>query len=130
MKDLLLLCALLEKNGLKYKFSDLFGVEGMNYLKEIDPQHSQRITLDVLLRQMKSVNKGIELVQEQIAKIARKDEDVKRLMTIPRIDYYSAMIIKKDIGEIKLFPSHKELCRFAGLVSRLISQVIRDGKGI
>jgi len=32
-------------------------------------------------------------VQKQIAVIAREDEDIIILMTIPGIDYYSAMII-------------------------------------
>jgi hypothetical protein len=37
-------------------------------------------------------------VQKQIAGIAREDEDAKRLMTIPGIDYYSATIIKNEMG--------------------------------
>jgi transposase len=75
--------ALLAKNGVKHEFSDLFGGEGTILLKDIDLPHSQRITLDVLLRQLESVNKEIEYVQKQIAGIAREDEDAKRLMTIP-----------------------------------------------
>ena len=31
------------------------------------------------------------------------------LMTIQGIDYYSAMIVKNEIGEIKRFPGYKEL---------------------
>ena len=111
--------AVLAKNGVKHEFSDLFGVEGTNFLKEIDLPHSQRITLDVLLRQLESTNKEIELVQEQIAVIAREDEDIKILMTIPGIDYHSAMIIKNEIGEIGRFPDYKKLCSFAGLVPRV-----------
>ena len=111
--------ALLAKNGVKHEFKDLFGGEGMNFLKEIDLPSSQRIGLDVLLRQLESVNKEIELVQKQIARIAKEDEDVKILMTIPGIDYYSAMIIKNEIGEIERFPDYKKLCSFAGLVPRV-----------
>ena len=47
------------------------------------------------------------------------------LMTIPGIDYYSAIIIKNEIGEIERFPGYKELCTFAGLVPR----VHQSGKG-
>lgn len=111
--------ALLGKNGIKHEFSDLFGGEGKRFLKELNLPNSQRITLDVLLRQLNSTNKEMELVQKQIARIAKEDEDIKILMTIPGIDYYSAMIIKNEIGEIERFPSYKELCSFAGLVPRV-----------
>ena len=107
------------KKGVKHEFSDLFGVEGMNFLREIDLPELQRIAVDVLLRQLESIDKEIEHVQKQIAVIAREDEDIKILMTIPGIDYYSAMIIKNEIGEIKRFLDYKKLCSFAGLVPRV-----------
>ena len=34
---------------------------------------------------------------------------MKILMTIPGIDYYSAMIIKNEIGELERFPDYKKL---------------------
>ncbi|RJS82621.1 IS110 family transposase [Methanophagales archaeon] len=111
--------ALMAKNGVKHEFSDLFGVEGRIFLKEIELAESQRIALDVLMRQLESVDKEVEFVQKQIAGIAREDEDVKRLMTIPGIDFYSAMVIKNEIGEIERFPDYKKLCSFAGLVPRV-----------
>jgi transposase len=111
--------AVLAKNGVKHEFTDLFGVGGRIFLKEIELPKSQRIALDVLLRQLGSADKEVEFVQKQIAGIAREDEDVKRLMTIPGIDFYSAMIIKNEIGEIERFPDYKKLCSFAGLVPRV-----------
>ena len=80
-------------------------------MKEIELAESQRIALDVLLRQLESVDKEVEYVQKRIAIVAKGDEVVIILMTIPGIDYYSAMIIKNEIGEIDT------------------SQGIRDGKG-
>jgi transposase len=111
--------ALLGKNGVKYEFTDLFGVEGRVFMKELDLPRSPRIALDVLLRQLEFMDNEIEQVQKQIAVIARVDEDIRILITIPGIDYYSAMIIKNEIGDIKRFPSYKELCSFAGLLPRV-----------
>ena len=111
--------ALMAKNGVKHEFSDLFGVEGMKFLKEIELAESQRIALDVLLRQLESVDNEVEYVQKRIAIVAKGDEVVIILMTIPGIDYYSAVIIKNEIGEIERFPGYKELCSFAGLVPRV-----------
>jgi len=58
----------------------------------------------VLLRQLESVDKEVEFAQKQIAIIVREDEDVKRLMTIPGIDFYSAMIIKERDRRDRAFP--------------------------
>ncbi len=41
--------AVMAKNGVKHEFTDLFGVEGTNFLKAIELPESQRIALDVLL---------------------------------------------------------------------------------
>jgi transposase len=46
--------AVLAKNGVKHEFHDLFGVGGKNYLREIELPESQRIALDVLLRQLEA----------------------------------------------------------------------------
>ena len=37
-------------------------------------------------------------------------------MTIPGVGYYSALLIKSEIGDIRRFPSAKQLCSYAGLV--------------
>lgn len=71
--------AVLAKNGVKHEFTDLFGVGERNYLREIELPKSLRIALDVLLRQLESIDKEVEFVQKQIAGIAREEEDVKRL---------------------------------------------------
>lgn len=111
--------AILSKNGVKHEFTDLFGKSGIEFLKEIELTLSQRIALDVHLHLMESVNEEMELVQKQIAGIAKEDDDIKLMMTIPGIDYYSAMIIKNEIGDIGRFPDYKKLSSFAGLVPRV-----------
>ncbi len=58
-------------------------------------------------------------MQKRIAIVAGEDNDVIILITIPGIDYYGAMIIKNEIGDINRFPSYKELCSFAGLIPKV-----------
>jgi transposase len=48
--------------------------------------------------------------------MAPQDDDVKLLMTIPGIGYYSALLIKSEIGDISRFPDGEKLCSYAGLV--------------
>ena len=50
--------------------------------------------------------KGIEWLREislKIKEIAKENEDAKLLMTIPGINYYSAMLILAEIGDVKRF---------------------------
>jgi hypothetical protein len=54
----------LAKNGVKHDFTDIFGVGGRIFLKEIELPKLQRIALDVLMRQLESVDKEIEHVQK------------------------------------------------------------------
>jgi transposase len=42
--------------------------------------------------------------------------DVKLLMTIPGIGYYSALLVKSEIGDVSRFPFGERLCSYAGLV--------------
>lgn len=36
-------------------------------------------------------------------------------MSIPGVAYYSALLIRSEIGEVERFPSAKHLCSYAGL---------------
>ena len=51
------------------------------------------------------------------------DEDVRLLMMIPGIGYYSALLIKSEIGEISRFPDGEKLCGYAGLVMISLTSV-------
>jgi transposase len=68
------------------------------------------------LRATKPLDDEIRLVSKQLRGIAEKDEDVKLLMTIPSIDYYSALLVKSEIGDVNRFPFGDRLCSYAGLV--------------
>jgi transposase len=53
--------------------------------------------------------------------MAPEDEDVKLLMTIPGLGYYSALLVKSEIGDISRFPGGEKLCSYAGLVPSISS---------
>jgi transposase len=48
--------------------------------------------------------------------MASGDENARLLMTIPGIGYYSALLIKSEIGSIDRLPDGEKLCSYAGLV--------------
>jgi transposase len=89
----------------------LFTVKGVEWL------HALRFEpVESYLRVLKPLDDEIRLVSRRLRGVAEEDEDVKLLMTIPGIGYYSALLVKSEIGDINRFPFGDRLCSYAGLV--------------
>ena len=56
---------------------------------------------------------------EEIASIAVDQENVKLLMMLLGIDYYAAMVIANEIGDVTHFPDAKNLVSWTGLAPSL-----------
>jgi len=65
--------------------------------------------LDVARKEIRSAGKKVQ-------QLAEEDRDAKLLMTIPGMGYYSALLTKSEMGDVKRFRSAKQLCAYAGLV--------------
>ena len=65
---------------------------------------------------LETVRREIKSVSKKIQHLAEEDRDSILLMTIPGVDYYSVLLIRSEIGDVKRFPSAKQLCSYAGLV--------------
>ena len=54
---------------------------------------------------------------------------MKLLMSIPRIGYYSALLVMREIGDIGRFPFGEKLCSYAGLIPSTYASggVVRHG---
>jgi transposase len=89
----------------------LFTLKGVEWLRSLNFE-----SIDSYLRIMNTFNREIKLLSKQLLGLAEEDEDVKLLMTIPGIGYYSALLVKSEIGDINRFPFGERLCSYAGLV--------------
>jgi transposase len=67
------------------------------------------------LHVIETLNREINQVDEMIKKEAKENEDVKLLMSIPGISYYSALLFVSEIGEVNRFPDSSHLVSYAGL---------------
>jgi transposase len=92
----------------EYSLFTLKGVEWIHLLN-LDPVESY-------LRIMRAFDDEIRLLSRQLRGLAKDNEDVKLLMTIPGISYYSALLVKSEIGDVNRFPFGDRLCSYAGLV--------------
>ncbi len=100
----------LAKRWIKTK-GNIFTKNGIEWLRSLGIESINRY-LDV----MEILNEKIREISLKIKEIAKENEDAKLLMTIPGINYYSAMLILAEIGDVKRFPDSHKLCAYAGLV--------------
>ncbi len=100
------------------RYTDWFGVGGIRAMARLPLPDAHRAMLGRCLRQLRMLAEQEEELQRELARIAVDREDVRLLMTIPGIDYYSAMAIVAEIGEVERFPNKRNIASYAGLVPR------------
>jgi transposase len=69
----------------------------------------------VNLQRLEEFEAHIDAFTSRIAQEAVSRPDVKLLMGFTGIDYYSAMLLASEIGDVKRFRSAKKLVSYAGL---------------
>jgi transposase len=74
-------------------------------------------SVDMYMRLIGSLNAEVKALSDELKTMAPLDEDARLLMTIPGVGYYSALLIKSEIGSIDRFPDGEHLCSYAGLVT-------------
>lgn len=108
--------SVLFKNNLKHDFTCLYGKAGIIWLKELILRDIYRQELDRYLVTLDLLDRQIQQMSDEIMATAKTDYDCKLLMTIPGISYFTALVIKSEIGDIARFPNARKLCAYAGLI--------------
>jgi transposase len=120
---------LLDKYDLRSEFSDLFGKHGLEWLYGLQLPAIDKAILNSDLQLLESLNQQIQSMNVEIAKLACNQEDVKLLMTMPGVDYYAAMIISSEIGDVKRFSAAEKLTSWAGLAPSIHQSGSRVRRG-
>ena len=107
---------ILAKNNLSHDYTDLFGKAGMAFLHSLSMPENYKIALEGYLCVLETLKHEIRGASKRVRQLAEDDQDSMLLMTIPEVGYYSALLIKSEIGDVRRFPSAKQLCSYAGLV--------------
>ncbi|MFW6173384.1 MAG: IS110 family transposase [Elusimicrobiota bacterium] len=111
--------AILQRNGIKHGFSDLFGRDGIRFLKKQKLPSLEKIVLQGCTREIGFLSYEIDIIDMRLAEIAEKYKQTRLLMSIPGVDYYSALVILSEIGDIYRFPTAKKLVGYSGLAPRV-----------
>ena len=89
----------------------LFTEKGAEWLHSIALE-----PIESYLRVIKPLDNEIKQLSKHLKELAEDDEDIKLLMTIPGVGYYTALLVKSEIGDINRFIDGDRLCSYAGLV--------------
>jgi transposase len=102
----------------------LFTRKGVAWLHalELEPVESY-------LRVLAPLDAEIQQLSTYLRRLAEADEAVRLLMTIPGVGYYTALLVKAEVGEVNRFRDGDRLCSYAGLVpsTHASGGVVRHG---
>ena len=114
--------ALLVGHHLNHKaaeYDDLFGVQALRWLKEVDlPEPIEQHRMALLLEEGALYQRQVEALTDELAKVAVDEETVRILQSVPGIDYVLALTMMAEVGEVKRFPNRKKFAAYCGLVPK------------
>jgi transposase len=99
--------------------ADLFGHKGRLWLAEQELPADERQAVQALLRQLDFHSEELRLVDAELARVALRRAEVKRLMTIPGVDATVALSIVAAVGDFGRFRSPEKLVSYLGLNPRV-----------
>jgi transposase len=99
--------------------SDLFGVKGRRWLRELELPLEEVETLAGALRHVEFLDQEIAAVERLIAREALGSPEARRLMTVPGVNVICAATFLAAIGDIRRFRSARKLVAYLGLDPRV-----------
>jgi transposase len=95
--------------------SDLFGVKGRRWLRELELPLEEAETIDSALRHIEFLDQEIAAVERLIAREALRSADARRLMTVPGVNVTCAATFLAAIGDVHRFRTSRQLVAYLGL---------------
>jgi len=99
--------------------SDLFGLAGREWLREVALPVEERETVDGCLRQIAFLDEEIAEVEKRVARDGLTSPQVKRLMTVPGVNVIVAATFLAAVGDVSRFPGQRQLVGYLGLDPRV-----------
>jgi len=110
--------SLLDKYTLKSPYNS-WTKKYVAWLREQDLGFMDNAIVKGQLAILATLEEQIRLIEDTIAVIAVEDPQVKLLMTMPGIGYFTASLLVAEIGDINRFGNDKKISSWAGLAPRI-----------
>jgi transposase len=107
--------SLLDKHGLRMPHRTPFSRKNIEWLREQSLGFMDDAILRSDLALLEAVDEQVRIIEEKIATLAVDEPQVRLLMTMTGVGYFSAMLLLAEIGDINRFSSDKRLASWAGL---------------
>ena len=95
--------------------SDLFGVKGRKWLRELELPVEEAETVESAMRHIEFLDAEIAEVERLIAREALRSAHARRLMTVPGVNVICAASFLAAIGDIRRFQTSRQLVAYLGL---------------
>jgi transposase len=99
--------------------SDLFGTRGRRWLADQELPADEQETVAACLRQIAFLDDEIGLVERALAEQVLASAEMRRLLTLPGVNFVTAAALLAAIGEIGRFPTARQLVSYLGLDPRV-----------
>ncbi len=99
--------------------SDLFGVRGRRWLAAQDLPADEQETIAACLRQIEFLDGEVELVERALAEQVLASAQMRRLLTLPGVNFVTAAALLAAVGDIRRFPTARQLVSYLGLDPRV-----------
>lgn len=117
-RNIFRLKALLDKLGLN-STGDFTTYKRLKQIGNYKTTGSYSLVMQNHLEQITYQTQKISNMEKEIKALAENDPDIKLLLTIPGISYFSAALIRAELISIDRFKSFNRLCAYAGLAPRI-----------
>jgi transposase len=109
--------------------SDLFGVKGREWLRGLELPLEELETIEGCMRHVEFLDREIAEVERRVALDALESGEIRRLMTVPGVNVICAATFLAAVGDIRRFPTSRQLVGYLGLDPRVYQSGSAPARG-
>jgi len=110
--------SILDKHGLRFPGTP-YSKTSIEWLRKQDLGFMDEALVKGQLALLETLDEQIQVLEDKIAVMGMEDPQVKLLMTMPGIGYFTASMLVAEIGGITRFGNAKKIASWAGLAPRI-----------
>jgi transposase len=99
--------------------TDLFGSAGRRWLAEQELPVDEREMLEACLRGIDFLDREVAAIDRALAELVLASAELRRLLTLPGVNVVAACALLAAIGDIRRFPTARQLVGYLGLDPRV-----------